>query len=262
MDKGNFLKYFFKDMLWSLLPVMLLFAFWELISRNNFINSTYFPPPSEIMERFIYLVFNRPAFLKDIWFSLHRFITASIISVPPAVILGILIGLNKYVELVSKYFIAIIYPMPKLAVFPFFLLIFGIGDASKIALIMIGIFFLVLLSTIHATQRIIAQGYLEIAFIYKVPFLRKVFDILIKGALPEILNGIKIGLGYGLVMVVAGEFTVSRNGIGFFIWNAWDQFRIKDLYCGLIVLAFLGVVIFSTFDKIKAGLKWGSADNF
>ncbi len=73
---------------------------------------------------------------------------------------------------------------------------------------------------------------------------------MIKGVSPDILAGIKVGIGYGLVMVVAGEFTVSRDGIGFFMWNAWDQFRITDLYCGLFVLSLMGLIFFYTLDFI------------
>ena len=125
----------------------------------------------------------------------------------------------------------------------------------KIAIIAIGIFFLVLLSTVHGVQRLSPFGYLDIVFIYKIPFWKRLFRIIIRGALPEILNGIKMGLGYGLVMVVAGEFSVSRNGIGFFMWNAWDQFRIRDLYCGLIILSLLGLFIFIVLDGIKNNLR-------
>jgi ABC-type nitrate/sulfonate/bicarbonate transport system permease component len=236
----------------SAITVLIL---WEIASKNNFINSLYFPAPSEVISKLFYLFFNQADFLGDIWASTYRLIMGSIISIPVALILGVAIGLNKYVDLFFKSLIAITYPIPKLAIFPLLLVIFGIGDASKIAMIAIGIFFLVLLNTIHGVERVFSSGYFDIVLIYRIPFWNKLFRVVIRGALPEILNGIKIGMGYGLVMVVAGEFSASRRGVGCFMWNAWDQFRIKELYCGLIILSLLGLIIFVVLDRIKNNLK-------
>jgi len=140
------------------------------------------------------------------------------------------------------------------------LVIFGIGDAAKIAIIAIGIFFLVLFNTTQGVKRLISLGYFNIIFIYKIPYRTKISKIIFQGALPEILNGIKMGLGYGLVMVIAGEFTISKNGIGFFMWNAWDQFRILDLYCGLVVISLLGYIIFIFLERIQNRLKGFQSD--
>lgn len=255
MNKNDSLKERLKNFLLSSFSIIILLVIWEIGSKNNLINALYFPPPSEIISRLFYLIFNKTTFLNNIWASLYRLTIGSIISIPSAIILGIAISLNKYVDLFFKNLIAVTYPIPKLAIFPLMLIIFGVGDSSKIAIIAIGIFFLVLLSTIHGVQRLFSLGYFDIIIIYKIPFWEKLFRIVIRGTLPEILNGIKMGVGYGLVMVVAGEFSVSRNGIGFFMWNAWDQFCVKDVYCGLIILSLLGLFIFIVLDGIKNNLK-------
>lgn len=255
MDKKDPLKDRIKNFLLSSSAIITLLIVWEMGARNNLINVLYLPTPSEIISRLSYLIFKEPTFLNDIWASLYRLIIGAIFSIPPAIILGVAIGLNKYIDLFFKHLIAVTYPIPKLAIFPLLLVIFGVGDASKIAIIAIGIFFLVLLSTVHGIQRLSASGYFDVVIIYKIPFWKRLFRIITRGALPEILNGIKIGLGYGLVMVVAGEFSVSRNGIGFFMWNAWDQFRVKDIYCGLIILSLSGLFIFIALDGIKNNLR-------
>lgn len=258
--RKKFLKEKVKNIFLNSSSVITLLIIWEIASKNNFINSLYFPAPSEVISRLFYLVFNDTAFLGDIWASTYRLIIGSIISIPPAIILGVATGLNKYVDLFFKPLIAITYPIPKLAIFPLLLVIFGIGDASKIAIIAIGVFFLVILNTIHGIQSLFSSGYFDIVVVYKIPFWKKLFQIVIRGILPEILNGVKIGVGYGLVMVVAGEFSASRNGVGFFMWNAWDQFRVTDLYCGLVILSLFGLIIFIVIDKIKNNLKGFKSD--
>ncbi len=244
-----------KGFLLNAISPLLVLALWEIGARAQWFNALYFPPPSAIAARLSYLIVNEPAFLNDIGASLYRLFAGAAIAIVPAVILAISMGLNKYVELFFKPLIAITYPIPKLAVFPLLLVIFGIGDGSKIAIIALGIFYLVLLSTALGVQRLMSSGYFDIVKIYKIPFRAKLFRVLARGTLPEILNGIKIGLGYGLVMVVAGEYTISKNGIGFFMWNAWDQFRVKDLYCGLAVLSALGLFFFFTLDALQKRLK-------
>ena len=141
MDKKESLKNRLVYFLLSFSPILILLVLWEIASKINLINVLFFPAPSAIISRLYYLIFCDSAFLNDIRFSFYRLLIGSIISVPLAVILGIAIGLNKYVDLLFRHLIAITYPIPKLAIFPFLLIIFGVGDESKIALIAIGIFF-------------------------------------------------------------------------------------------------------------------------
>jgi len=244
-----------KYLLSNSLSISIILIMWEIAAQNNWIQALYFPPPSKIAVRLFHLLLHDPSFLKDIYASTYRLMMGAIIGIPPAIILSLGIYLNRHIASFFNPLIAVTYPVPKLAVFPLLLIIFGIGDASKIAIIALGIFFLVLLDTTHGLKRILSTEYADIISIYKIPFWHKLFHIMIKGTLPEILNGIKMGMGYGLVMVVAGEFTVSRNGLGFLMWNAWDQFRILDIYCGLVLLSFTGLIIFIAFDKLKSNLK-------
>lgn len=235
-------------------PVILLIV-WEMLSRFNIISSIYFPSPSDIFLRFSQLLFINTGLLSDIGFSLKRLIFGVIISVPLAVLSGMAIGLSQKISAFITPLISITYPIPKLSILPFLMIVFGIGDASKVAIISIGIFYLVLLNVIYAVKGL-PRIYFDIIFIYRIPFLKRNFSVVLKGILPDILNGCKIGIGYGLVMVVASEFIAARNGIGFFMWNAWDQFRIKDLYVGLLIFSLMGIVIFFVFDWLISRLKW------
>ncbi|MBU1998860.1 MAG: ABC transporter permease subunit, partial [Candidatus Omnitrophica bacterium] len=186
--------------------------------------------------------------------SLYRLIAGASIAIPLAVIIGMSIAMNKWCSFIFTPLIATLYPMPKLALFPLLLVIFGLGDISKIALITVGIFFWVLFYTLHGVQRLFTEDYMDIAAAFGIPLLKKVRRIVLRGALPEIINGVKTGLGHGLSMVVASEFTFSKNGIGYFIWNAWDQFRIVDMYCGLVVIGSLGIIAYYVPENIKNNL--------
>ncbi len=232
------------------IPVVVTLIFWQLLVNLGLISGLYFPAPLNILKQIFFLFFNDYSFSYGIAMSSYRLFWGALISIPTAIIIAVSISLNRYIAFWLKPLIAITYPIPKLAIFPLLLVIFGVEDMSKIAIIAIGMFFLVLLNTLHGLQRISKIGYFDIVTIYKIPFLQKIINVMIKGALPDILSGIKVGMGYGLVMIVAGEFTVSKDGIGFFMWNAWDQFRITDLYCGLFILSLMGLIFFYCLDFI------------
>jgi ABC-type nitrate/sulfonate/bicarbonate transport system permease component len=239
------IHYLFKS-----LPVVVVLIVWQVLVKFELISGLYFPAPLNILKQLFFLLFNDSSFSYGIVMSSYRLFIGALVSIPSAILVALAIHLNRYIALFLEPLIAITYPIPKLAIFPLLLVIFGIEDMSKIAIIAIGIFFLVLLNTLHGLQRIAKLGYFDIVKIYKIPFLYKIFNVMIKGVFPDILTGIKVGMGYGLVMVVAGEFTVSKDGIGFFMWNAWDQFRITDLYCGLFILSLMGLIFFYTLDFI------------
>jgi len=182
------------------------------------------------------------------------------LAVPLAVFLGLELGLHPVAARLLNPLIAVTYPIPKLAVFPLLMVVFGIGESSKVAIIAIGIFFLVLLSTLQGCRRLFKEDYMDIVTVFRIPPGKRFFSIALRGSLPDILSGLKMGLGYGLVMVVASEFTFSEDGIGFFIWRAWDQFRVVDIYCGLTVLSLSGFLIFAAVDQGTKRLKWYDQD--
>jgi ABC-type nitrate/sulfonate/bicarbonate transport system permease component len=234
---------------WFISPVSLLLI-WEFASKIDLISNLFFPPPSIIFLRLIELS-KQAFFLEHLSSSLKRLLLGSSLAIPFAIGIAILIEFNRVASILLKPLIAIFYPLPKLAIFPLLIVILGKGHLAQIAIIFIGVFFLVLMDTNQGVIRIIDKNFLDIVRLYKINFLNKFYYVIFRGALPEILNGIKLGLGYGLVMVVAGEFSFSRSGLGFFIWNAWDQFRIVDLYCGLFIFAIIGIIIFYVIDYLR-----------
>jgi NitT/TauT family transport system permease protein len=245
-----------KDLLVGALLPLALLAGWELLGRAGAVSPVFFPAPSRILERLWVLLRTDEAFVGGIARSHLRLAWGALLSVPFAVGLGLALGLHAPARRVFGPLIALTYPLPKLAVFPLLMVVFGIGEGSKVAVIAVGVFYLVLLSTLQGCRRLFQEDYMDIATVFRLPYRRRFFDVAFRGSLPDILAGLKLGLGYGLVMVVASEFTFSEDGIGFFIWRAWDQFRVADIYCGLAVLSLSGFLIFAAVDRGIRRLRW------
>ncbi len=239
----------------SFVAPALLIGLWQIFACMGWIDTLYFPAPSEIVARAVVLVKTKPEFLEDIVHSSRRFIIAAVVAVPFGIILGVLMGFCAWLRRFLSPVVSFTYPLPKLAVMPFLMMFFGIGDLSKIILIGISIFYLVLLGVMHAVMAL-PRVYFDIIRVYRIGFLSRMYFVFLKGIFPDILNSCKLGLGSGVLMVLVSEFVVSSNGIGFFMWDAWDHFRIKDIYVGFFVVAFIGFGIFAGFDRLVSGIKW------
>lgn len=242
-----------RNVLLSSISVVALSALWQLAVAAGFLDGRFFPPPTAILGRFAALCFAPDgAFLGDLGISLARVAAGTLLAAPAAVLLAVAAELSPAVGALSRPWVSFLYPLPKLAILPLLLVLFGLGEASKVALVALGVFFLVLLSTGQGIRRIMQSEYYDVALVYRLRLRQRVVQVLLRGAIPEIVNGVKMGLGYGLVMVIAAEFTASRRGIGVFLWDSWDQFRVLDLYAGLFAISLVGWLIFFVSARIEA----------
>ncbi len=147
-----------------------------------------------------------------------------------------------------------LFPIPKVALFPFFLLIFGLGWKSQTALIAMGVFFLVYINLQAGMQRLLRSNLRDALIAQGVSVGRSFYPYFVKGCIPDLLTGLRSGIGYGLTLMVVSEISGSRDGLGHFIWRSWDLFRIADLYCGVFVIGLVGVSINLLLDAIYEAL--------
>jgi NitT/TauT family transport system permease protein len=153
-------------------------------------------------------------------------------------------GLNRYLRAALDPIVAATYPIPKIAILPLLMLVFGIGDGSKIAAVALSVLLLTIISTM-AGVRGIDTVYFDVARNYSTPWYKLFTRVIIPGSLPTIFSGLRISLGLSLVVLVGAEFVASRAGIGFLIWSSWEILLVENMFVGIIVITILGV--FSTF---------------
>ena len=151
-------------------------------------------------------------------------------------------GLNRWVRAVFDPLVAATYPIPKSAILPLALLIFGLGEGSKIFMVAVGVFFPVV---INATTGVleINQIYLDVGRNYKASRWNTFWTIALPGALPVIMTGFKLGIGIGLVLIAIAEMIGAKSGLGYMIWSAWETFSVEQMYVGLFMIAIIGFVL-------------------
>lgn len=229
------------------LSILLVTLVWHLLQLFGIIDAYFFPPPLLVLKNIAAL-----ATQEDILFHLmkssERLVLASFIAIPLALVMAMAVTHVKILDNLFNPLIAFTFPLPKVAIYPLLLLITGIGDASKVFLIALGMFYLVFINVRVGLKRLMTGQAFMVQRIYRLKKFPYIYDFLLKGCQLEILTGLKLAFNYGLTLVVVGEITTSNNGIGYYIWRAWDQFKIINVYSGVYLLSFLGFLLYYFFD--------------
>jgi ABC-type nitrate/sulfonate/bicarbonate transport system permease component len=241
-----------RDRMISTASPILLLLLWQGAAQTGLIDVRFFPAPTHIFSTFIALV-------KDgsLWdntsATLLRLLWGGLIGGIPALLLGVATGLSKPLRAVFEPLIAATYPVPKSAIFPLLMLICGLGEASKIAMVAIGVFYPMLINTTTGVLEI-NKIYLDVGRNYRANPWQVFRTIALPGAVPHIMSGIKLGFGLGLMLIAIAEMIGSKSGLGYMIWDAWELLSVEQMYVGLIVIAILGYGISMLLNEIERKL--------
>ncbi|RLV10554.1 nitrate ABC transporter permease [Streptomyces griseocarneus] len=218
-------------------PLSLL-ALWQIATAAGAIDPLLFPPPCTIA-----------AALADMARSgeLGTHVTATLGRLLPGYALGALtgtlagfaMGVSRTMNALFSPLFAALYALPKIATLPLLLLVFGLGETPKVLSVAITVFFTLQINTLAGVQHIDPRTR-EAARSYGARGLRLLRFVLLPGALPGVLTGLRAAAGLGVVVVVAVEFVASERGLGYLIWNSWTLFQPERMYVGLTAVALLG----------------------
>jgi len=235
-------------LIYTLSPAAMLLL-WEMLVYTAILDARFFPAPSSIFYHLL-VVSPSEGILTDVLYSVYRISVGYVVGCILGVTLGIAMGLSHGVRLMFYPIIIVTYPIPKIAILPLIMLIFGIGELSKIVVVAIGCFFLVLINTLHGVDSL-EKIYRDVATVYKITKRNFIFNIAFPRALPSIFTGLKLAIGYSLVIVVAAEFSGADKGIGYLIWQSWETFSIKSMYAGIFVIGLLGFLFSYSLDLLE-----------
>jgi NitT/TauT family transport system permease protein len=233
----------------TILSPFLLLAIWEFVARAHLVDVRFFPPPSSIARTFWNLLMSGELEINTAM-SLTRVIVGFVLGAVPGLLLGVSMGLFPMVRAAAKSIIAITYPIPKLAILPLILLIFGLGEMSKYVVIAIAVFFPVAINTMVGVLGI-EKIYVDVGRNFGASKLMFFGAIALRGAMPTIMAGMRIAWSTALLLIVAAEFVGADTGLGAMIWRDWQVFAIEEMYAGLIVIALLGYLSFILLDWIE-----------
>lgn len=223
-------------------PLMLLLA-WEISAGMGVIDRRFFPAPTTIGASIIRFLANpesREILAGHVLATLKRVAIGYGLGATAGVAMGVIMGLHAPTRAAVAPLLYGLFPMPKIAIYPLMIVIFGLGDASSSALVMLGVFFMTCINTLSGVRYTNAI-YHDVANAFRFPPLTRWFRVFIPSAMPAIITGLRLGLGQALVLVVSAEFVSADRGVGRFIWDSWQILDIARMFMGLaIVLVFAG----------------------
>lgn len=235
-------------LLYLISPVGLLLL-WQVLVMLGFGDRRFIPTPSDIAVRFWQLSVSGELAV-NLLATLWRVAAGFLIGAVPAIAIGLAMAMSRAVRIFCDPLIAALFPIPKVALMPLLLLAFGFGDASKIAVVAIGVFFPVIVNT-YAGAANIERIYWDVARNYGASAFVMFTRIVLFGALPMIFAGLRIAVAVAFIVLVAAEFVSTKVGIGYMIWNSWELLQVDSMFVGIVVIGLLGLVTSALLQEIE-----------
>src|SRR5499426_4156301 len=213
---------------------------WQAASEAGLVDPLFLPSPLAIARSLGDLAMSGEL-ARHFGASLMRIGAGWIIGAAAGVVVGSLIGLFGLWRSAGLPFISALFPIPKIALLPLLILWLGIGEASKIAVIALGVFFPMAINT-YAGVRQADPLLVRAAVSFGAGRWSVIRKVILPSALPMVFAGLKLGAGTALLLLVAAEMVAVESGIGFLVVHAGNLMLTTKLMVGIAVLSLLGVL--------------------
>lgn len=223
----------------TLVPVVLL-ALWQIAANARWIDVRFFPAPTTILSDWRRLI-SSGHYETHLRVSSVRIAVGYVTGAAGGVLVGLLVGSTQLLRKALEPTIVALYTVPKLAILPLLLLLLGIGEAPKLTLIAVTVFFIVLINTNGALESVPA-AYLEAGRSFGLGRVSMIRHIVLPSALPQIFVGLRVAAGMAVLALVGAEFVAANSGLGFMIWNSWNLGIPSYMYIGIASISILGVL--------------------
>ncbi|HEV8261785.1 MAG TPA: aliphatic sulfonate ABC transporter permease SsuC [Burkholderiales bacterium] len=240
-----------------LLPFLLVAA-WELAARFGYLSARVLPAPSDILVAF-WVTLKDGSLIHHVAVSARRAVYGLVIGGGLGFVLGILTGALPLAEKLLDTSVQMLRNVPHLAIIPLVILWFGIGEEAKIFLVAIGSLFPIYLNTFHGI-RTVDRGLVEMARVYGLTPTALFLRVILPGALPSILVGLRFALGIMWLTLIVSETISASEGIGYMTMNAREFLQTDVVLLGIIVYALLGKLADSATRALEhLALSWHPA---
>lgn len=243
--------------IYSPLVFIVLIGLWEAGSRTGVIGQLILPAPSEVFTAFAELV-ETGTLWKHLTASLQRLVIGWTAGTLLGITFGLAIGLSSVARTGLSPLVSAIFPIPKIALLPLFVIWFGIGEGSKVATILFGTFFPTVIATYGGVDNV-DRNLIRMGQSFGLTWLSIVRKIIIPGALPAILSGFRISASIAIILLVAAEMIGAEFGVGAYILLAGSLMATDQLIAGVAILSMMGLTIAWLIGKAERYLlRWRS----
>jgi NitT/TauT family transport system permease protein len=230
-----------RDLALAILTPVLLLVLWEVFALTGVVDARLFTPPSRIAVRGWEMIVSGELWV-HVGATLARLAAGLVIGAVVGVLAGLLMGIWRPLRAALGPTFTALYALPKIAILPLLLLIFGLTETPKVLAVAISVFFVMQINTLAGIVQIDPR-ILEAARAYRATGGKLFRHVLLPGATPMIITGLRVSAGMSVIVVVAVEFVASNNGLGYLIWNSWQLFQPETMYVGLITVSLIGALV-------------------
>jgi ABC-type nitrate/sulfonate/bicarbonate transport system permease component len=224
--------------------VAAIFALWEVLSRTGLVNPRLLPSASDTLSTLADLL-QRGSVRTDLLVTATEVLVAFAIAVPLGCLIGYLIAEYRYFAEVMKPLLFFAFSIPKSIFLPMFILVFGVGFAEKVGFGFFSTIFIVIMSTTTAVESVKVE-YLTVARSYGATSAQTAFRVYLPSMLPVLLEALRISMIFNLTGIILAEMYASRDGIGHQIATWGENFQMKQLLAGVVMIAVMAV----TFNEL------------
>lgn len=224
------------------LPLLVaFFALWEIAPRLGWLNRIFFPPFSEVSEAW-YAMLLDGTLSANIGISLQRAAIGFLLAVVVAVPLGFLMGRYTMFEKVSDLLVQTLRNTSQFALLPVFILLLGIGEASKIAITFYSSIFFLLINTISGVKSV-DPLLLKAARSMGTSDLDMFRKVILPASIPSIVSGARLAVKSSIFAVIGAEMLAAKSGLGFLIQQSQLMMETADMYAGIITMTAIGLLV-------------------
>ncbi len=237
------------------LSVFIFLAAWEVVSQTGMVKPIFISSPTGIL-RTAYALFASGEIYHDLFVSGTEFVLGFGLAIVFGIPLGLLAGWYRRFYFVMDPFISALYSTPRIALLPLIIIWLGIGIWSKVAIVFLGAFFPICVNSM-AGVRTVDEELIKAARSFGANDLRIFKTVVLPSSVPFVLTGLRLGVGRGLVGIVAGELYAATAGIGFLINVAGATFQTAKVFVGILIIASIGMLFVELLTKLERKFdKW------
>lgn len=227
----------------ALYSFVLVIVVWQVLAM--LLKIPIIPTPTAVFANLVEIF--QSSMELHLLFSLGRIIAGITISILVGVSLGLLMGYFARLDKILSPLVYFTYPVPKIALLPIVMLLFGLGETSKLIMIVLIIVFQIIITARDAVKNIPQEIFRSLQSLGAGR--RQIFkEIIIPASLPEVLTATRLALGTAVSILFFTETFGTEYGMGYFIMDAWMRVNYLDMYAGIVMLSLLGFCLFSMLD--------------
>ncbi len=235
--------------------LLALLALWQAGSWADWIPPLFLPAPLGVARSLWSLTLSGELW-QHLGASLARLAVGWVLGTVAGIVAGLAVGLFTLARSPGMAVVSALFPIPKIALVPLFIIWFGIGEGSKIATLAIGVFFPTVISTAGGVDNV-PRSLIRMGQSFGLSRLAIIRSIVLPGALPAILSGFRISISIVIVLLVAAEMIGAQRGIGAFVLAEGNLYDTEGLVAGIVVLSVLGLVLSWLIGRLeRALLSW------